>query len=136
MIDTLMINDEVACQAECRGKDEEEKKKIRAEHLIRQRQLIQGERYENPFDIKELQKIKRRETFWFLTGHGPFHAHWARFGPNQPANCRFCGLVDESPLHLLHDCAYFKDHLQKGTPPDLDLYEQRCREITLRIYQS
>ena len=112
----LEINEGVKCQAECKWKTMEEKRAIRAEFLRRQRErtIAQfGETYEAPFDRDEIGKIKRREAFWCVTGHGPFKTHLQRFDKNREVKCRFCGLVDETPAHLLHDCAHFETNLAR-----------------------
>ena len=135
LIEVLEINAESACQLESRWKDFEEKKQIRTAHLARQRNRIEGEPYVNLFADK-LTSIRRKESFWFMSAHGPFRARRVQFDRNQPTNCRLCGLVDESPLHLLYDCAHFANHPKRDTPLDPALIEERCREIIFKLYQT
>ena len=133
LIGVLEVNEEIAYQNEIKGEDHETRKRIKADRLAAQRERLQGDRYEPMFNEELVRKIRRKETFWFLTGHGPFATYSVRFNKNETTNCRLCRLVDETPRHLLHDCASFKENVERNST-DLVLFEEKCREIAFRLY--
>ena len=135
LIGLLEVNEEIACLSECRELEEESRKKIRSDRLAAQRERLQGDRYEPLFNEQLIMKIRRKETIWFLTGHGPFATHSIRFNKNELTNCRLCRLVDETPRHLLFDCAFFRQNIDRNLN-DLVLFETKCREIAFTLYSA
>ena len=129
LLNFLDVNDEIACQLECRGKDLDEKSAIRLSWLEKQKEKTDGE-YTVPPTI-EVKEFRRKEPMWFITAHGPFRHHRARFNPNNASLCRFCVRRLETAGHLLSDCT----DLGKAEFSDTRSFELICISIIQRLFK-
>ena len=73
-----------------------------------------------------------REIFFFLTGHGPLISHSRRYNNELTVNCRFCGIFDETPEHLLLYCSAF-DAMEINLDTEIGAIESKCKLIVNRI---
>lgn len=90
-----------------------------------------GEQYGASFECRLGESVSR-EIFFFLTGHGSFVSHSRRYNDELAVNCRFCGIFEESPEHLLLHCAAFES-LEINQDTEMSIIETRCRFIAKQI---
>ena len=73
----------------------------------------------------EIKTIFAREG---LRGHGPFVSHSRRYNGDLAVNCRFCGIFEESPEHLLLHCLAFES-LEIDGETEMAAIEAKCKRI-------
>ena len=66
---------------------------------------------------------------WFITAHGPFQHHRARFNPNNASLYRFCVRGLETAGYLLSDCT----KLGEAEFSDTKSFELICISIVQRL---
>ena len=125
LLGILDIEREVKYLTECRDPDAD-REKIKKKHLDDQRP---AGAYASPFEVKQL---RRKESIWFITKHGPFRYQLVRTGGKGPSVCRFCIRRLEDADHLFSDC----DELEPTVCTTAAEFEDRCCAIVRRIFES
>lgn len=99
LLEVLAIDSELECQKAAKGKDSDNRKRIRAEFIARQMEGL-NRFYLRPFDLDLVGEIRSKREVWFLTG--PFMTSRGR--DEEVKAYRFCEKGREHPEHLLAEC--------------------------------
>ena len=123
LLGILGLADEITLRQQTRELDAAERKLKRREMVARR--SLNGAYGGGFLPNMDLNETTSKEIFHFVTGHGPFVSHSRRFNPELPEQCRFCGVFEESPEHLLFYCAAFPG-LEPHQELDSQILEKKC----------
>lgn len=130
LLEVLSIDHELEYRRTARGKDAEEKKRIRDEFMLKQMEGY-DRFYLLPFDNERVAEIRSKCAVWFLTAHGPFRTSRGR--REESERCRFCEKGREDPDHLLFECRELRQLGLNREGFSIEDFERATRAITVLL---
>ena len=127
------IESELEYRRLAKGKDDDEKKRIRDEFM--QKQMEGYDRfYLLSFDTSRVAKLRSKCAIWFGTAHGPFGTSKGR--GDASIACRFYGKGREVPEHLLFSCRQLRRICLNRESFTIEEFERASRAISVKLLSS